>query len=218
MISVTSASLCWILLSVSFWVSASEDVLNIRAKLGENVILPCQAPKTAPVQVVEWIRPDLNNPTVCVYRGDQCERNNRSSFQNRVQLHPGLVKIGDVSLILKNVKIYDTGTYECHVKQWESRRQRRAGNVKEAELIQPIIHLTVDNSGDEAGPTEDRGDKDEGNKDEGSIPGLEIVLGASAVLFLIGGVVSLLVLKRQGITKHNSDQHPALKADDQQQI
>ncbi|XP_067380800.1 immunoglobulin superfamily member 3-like isoform X2 [Channa argus] len=144
MVSETSASLCWILLSVCFSVSC--EGLLITAEPGRTVTLPCQAPSDTTVQVVEWIRRDLDNPTVCVYRGIRCE-NSHPSFKDRVQLNHDLVKNGDVSLILKNVMISDTGAYECRVRQRESKRRKRDVHLDHVDLIKPIVYLTVSNSG-----------------------------------------------------------------------
>ncbi|KAK2899442.1 hypothetical protein Q8A73_012571 [Channa argus] len=152
MVSGTSASLCWILLSVCFTVSGS----LITAEPGRTVTLPCQAPRKNAVQVVVWLRPDLNNLTVCVYRG-KCE-NSHPSFKGRVQLNRDRVKNGDVSLTLKNVTISDTGAYECYVKQRESKRRKKDVHFDDGDLIKPIIYLRVVASGGEAGDTEDGGD------------------------------------------------------------
>ncbi|KAF3698222.1 T-cell surface glycoprotein CD4 T-cell surface antigen T4/Leu-3 Precursor [Channa argus] len=176
----------------------NSGLVNITAEPGRTVTLPCQAPRNTTVQVVQWIRRDLNNPTVCVYRDGKCEKS-ASLFKDRVQMNNDLVKNGDVSLILKNVMISDTGPYECHVKQRESKRRKRDVHLDDGDLIKPIIYLTVGNSGGGAGV------------------GLGIGLGALVVLFVIGGVV-VFALKCKGFIKVNSDDDSASKPDDQQQI
>ena len=181
MVSGTSASLCWILL---FTVSVSEGKI-ITAEPGDTVTLPCQAPRNTTVQVVEWIRRDLDNPTVCVYRDGKWE-NSDPSFKDRVQLNNHWEKNGNVSLILKNVTINDTGKYECHVRQRESKRRKR-----DVEHVESIVYMTVSNSGGGAGV------------------GLGIGLGV-VVLFVIGGVV-VFALKRKGFIKVKSDDDPASK-------
>ena len=208
MVSGTSASLCWILL---FTVSVSEGSSNVTAEPGRTVTLPCQAPRNTTVQVVEWIRRDLDNPTVCVYRDGKWE-NSDPSFKDRVQLNNHWEKNGNVSLILKNVTINDTGKYECHVRQRESKRRKRDVHLDDGDLIKPIVYLTVGNSGGGAKPKENSGDKNSGDKNGGG-PGLGIGLGV-VVLFVIGGVV-VFALKRKGFIKVNSYNHP-LQSDQQQ--
>ncbi|KAF3698225.1 CD226 antigen DNAX accessory molecule 1 [Channa argus] len=144
MVNGTSASLCWILLSVCFTVSC--EGLLITAEPGDTVTLPCQAPRKNAVQVVVWLRRDLDNPTVCFYRDGKWE-NIDPSFKDRVQLNNHWVKNGDVSLILKNVTISDTGAYECHVRQRESKRRKRDVHFDDGDLIKPIVYLTVSNAG-----------------------------------------------------------------------
>ena len=218
MVSGTSASLCWILL---FTVSVSEGSSNVTAEPGRTVTLPCQAPRNTTVQVVEWIRRDLDNPTVCVYRDGKWE-NSDPSFKDRVQLNNHWEKNGNVSLILKNVTINDTGKYECHVRQRESKRRKRDVHLDDGDLIKPIVYLTVGNSGGGAKPKENSGDKNSGDKNSGDKnsgdkngggPGLGIGLGV-VVLFVIGGVV-VFALKRKGFIKVNSYNHP-LQSDQQQ--
>uniref|UniRef100_A0A3Q4HYA1 Ig-like domain-containing protein n=1 Tax=Neolamprologus brichardi TaxID=32507 RepID=A0A3Q4HYA1_NEOBR len=82
--------------------------------LGLNVTLTCQARKN--IQTVEWSRADLRQEYVFLYRdGRKTLVHQHPSFKNRVDLKDKQMKDGDVSLILKNVTINDTGTYECRV-------------------------------------------------------------------------------------------------------
>ncbi|CAI5660732.1 unnamed protein product [Oreochromis niloticus] len=93
------------------------DQENITADSKQNVNLTCQVPnKTDPIIVVEWSRADLLPEYVFVYRtGKPVPDDQHPSFKNRVDLQDRQMKDRDVSLILKNVTINDTGTYECHV-------------------------------------------------------------------------------------------------------
>ncbi|KAK2863499.1 hypothetical protein Q5P01_003032 [Channa striata] len=72
------------------------------------------------------------------------------------------MKDGDVSLIVKNVNINDTGTYECRV--------RYSNTQPPPQLITNLL-LTVTDSGQKAGRTEDGGEKDGRNKDGGDKDG-----------------------------------------------
>uniref|UniRef100_A0A3P8N755 Ig-like domain-containing protein n=1 Tax=Astatotilapia calliptera TaxID=8154 RepID=A0A3P8N755_ASTCA len=81
-----------------------------------DVTLTCQAPNNN--IIVKWSRADLGAEYVLLYRDDYfVPENQHPSFKNRVDLLDREMKDGDVSLILKNVTINDTGTYECRVVQ-----------------------------------------------------------------------------------------------------
>uniref|UniRef100_A0AAZ1XP16 Ig-like domain-containing protein n=1 Tax=Oreochromis aureus TaxID=47969 RepID=A0AAZ1XP16_OREAU len=87
---------------------------NITAESGQDVTLTCRAPNNN-IMVVEWSRADLGDEYVLLYRDDHLHSDNQHpSFKNRVDLQ---MKDGDVSLILKDVTINDTGTYECRVQR-----------------------------------------------------------------------------------------------------
>ncbi|XP_025759462.1 uncharacterized protein LOC109201179 [Oreochromis niloticus] len=115
------AGLIWILLSACLLGCTSQD---ITAESGQDVILTCRAPNNN-IQTVEWSRADLGDEYVFLYRDELfVTENQHPSFKNRVDLQDRQMKDGDVSLILKNVTINDTGTYECSVKTKTNRRKR----------------------------------------------------------------------------------------------
>ncbi|XP_030580105.1 matrix remodeling-associated protein 8-like [Archocentrus centrarchus] len=127
MSAVTSASLCWVLLSVCL-LSVSADQKNIIAVPGQTVTLPCRAPNNNyPVLVVEWSRADLETEYVLFYRDEKLDpEEQHPSFKDRVDLQDRRMKDGDASLVLKDVAVNDTGTYECHVVQRGTNRRTRA--------------------------------------------------------------------------------------------
>ncbi|CAI5660425.1 unnamed protein product [Oreochromis niloticus] len=90
---------------------------------------------------------------------------------NRVDLQDRQMKDGDVSVILNNVMINDTGTYECHTfmektKSWEN--------------ISIISLSVVDPPGQTGGDTEDGG-----NKYCGLIASVLLLLGLVVVALVI---------------------------------
>ncbi|XP_050923974.1 uncharacterized protein LOC127140086 isoform X4 [Lates calcarifer] len=136
----TSASL-WTLLSLWVLVSASEGQI-IRAVSGDNVPLPCRAPRDTNIIAVEWTRPDLEPDSVFFQRGSQPVTDKQHpSFKNRVELVDRQMKDGDVSLTLKDVKTEDTGRYECRVFQGGTNRRKRS--YLNTEPIISIINLDV---------------------------------------------------------------------------
>uniref|UniRef100_A0A3B4GSZ4 Ig-like domain-containing protein n=1 Tax=Pundamilia nyererei TaxID=303518 RepID=A0A3B4GSZ4_9CICH len=99
-----------LMLLTSHFVSSLSD---INTTAGQNVILPCQAPNYN-IIVADWSRADLGSEYVLLYRDDLFVPDNQHpSFKNRVDLQDRQMKDGDVSLILKDVTINDSGAYEC---------------------------------------------------------------------------------------------------------
>ncbi|XP_019207307.1 cell surface A33 antigen isoform X2 [Oreochromis niloticus] len=91
------------------------DQENITAESGQNVTLTCRAPNIKN-DLVEWSRADLGDEYVLFYRDDlSVSDHQHQSFKNRVDLQDRQMKDGDVSLVLMNVTINDTGTYKCRV-------------------------------------------------------------------------------------------------------
>ncbi|XP_033182575.1 V-set domain-containing T-cell activation inhibitor 1-like isoform X1 [Anabas testudineus] len=160
------------------------DQKNITAETGDAVTLPCQVPRDTQILVLEWIRPDLEPENVFFYKNGQSHpERQHPSFRNRVELKDEHMEEGDLSLILKNVMISDTGTYECHVYQ------------SERNHTMSIIDLKVDDSGDAAG-----------HKGGGNTTLIVVVV---LVLFLVVGIVGFWFYKKQrGSTDQSSYQQP----------
>ncbi|CAI5660398.1 unnamed protein product [Oreochromis niloticus] len=165
-------SLCFLL----FPLSAQK---NIKAESGQNVTLTCRAPN---INIcLKWSRADLYDEYVLFYRDEQFVPDNQHpSFKNRVDLQDRQMKDGDVSLILINVTINDTGTYECCVFMGETRSWKS---------ISIITLSVVDPPGQTGGDTED-----------GSV-GLIVALSICAVL-LVAAVVGVFIY-----SKHKQQQN-----------
>ncbi|XP_076737210.1 butyrophilin-like protein 2 [Maylandia zebra] len=176
MFAVTSPWLCWTLLSVSLVGFTWADHKNVTAESGKNVTLTCRAPNNN--IVVQWSRADLQPEYVLLYRDKQFIPNHQHlSFKNRVDLQDKQMKDGDVSLILKDVMINDTGTYECRVFMRETRSWKSS-----------IITLSVvDPPGQPGGDTEDGQEEDGvGRSHHGRLMASVLLL---AVIILVFAVV-----------------------------
>ncbi|XP_039464073.1 V-set and immunoglobulin domain-containing protein 1-like isoform X1 [Oreochromis aureus] len=181
MSAVTLQSLCSTLVFVLF---VSADPKNITAESGQDVTLTCRATNNNKnIIVVEWSRADLESQHVLLYRHVQFDpEEQHPSFKNRVDLQDRQMKDGDVSLILKNVTINDTGTYECRVQ-----RQR------ESLSLITSVYLSVVPPGQSGGHKEDRSNKD-GRREDGSVI-LIVGLSVSAVL-LVAAVFGFFIYRK----------------------
>ncbi|XP_067437040.1 myelin-oligodendrocyte glycoprotein-like isoform X2 [Thunnus thynnus] len=173
---------------------------EIKVKSGDDVSLQCQSPRDEAITVLEWSRPEpeTDGYVFFVRENRPYDHYQHPSFHGRVQLRDPEMKDGDVSVILKNVTINDTGTYKCHV------------SVNSTELINTTINLKVEDSGHTAGNTWTEGDKD-GNM--GGHVGLVVGLSLAAGVIVVVGFVIFMIYKRN---KKNSSLHPAEEAGDQQ--
>ncbi|XP_030581217.1 coxsackievirus and adenovirus receptor homolog [Archocentrus centrarchus] len=175
MFVVTSRLCFWICVAVITCSQhhASAEQKIITAESGQNVTLTCRAPKNNIILGVDWSRADLGDEYVLLYRdGHFDSANQHPSFKDQVDLQDKQMKDGDASLILKNVTINDTGTYECRLKQRRTNRRKRA--VYDTEPIS-IINLRV------VAPP---GPGGSGGLITGlSVPALLLVAAAAAVVF-----------------------------------
>ncbi|XP_047241846.1 ICOS ligand-like [Girardinichthys multiradiatus] len=187
----SSADLWWILFSVSFFFT-STDQTNITAEPGQNTILPCRAADNKPVIAVEWRRTDLGKEYVLLYRDGHIDpENQHPSYKNRVDLQDRQMMEGNVSLVLKNLTTNDTGAYECRVQNEGSR---------EIKLLR-TIQLDVPPPG-----SKDGGSKDGGSKD-GSI-GLIVGLITFAAV-VAAGVLFVMYRRKSACFREKTPDPPA---------
>ncbi|XP_026180567.1 uncharacterized protein LOC113140781 [Mastacembelus armatus] len=187
---IKTSLLCF---SASFLVCVSGGQIDIPAEPGQNVTLPCRAPSSSEILVVEWTRPGLDPDFVILYRDSQSDpENQHPSFKERVELKDSQMKDGDVSVTLKNVTFTDTGTYECHVFQRQTKRRKRG--VLETVPIS-TVHLRVsaghrEDGGDKGGGDHDGGDHDGGDHDGGDKHGhVGLAVGLPVPVLLVAAVV-----------------------------
>ncbi|XP_041842266.1 uncharacterized protein LOC121640515 [Melanotaenia boesemani] len=205
---MSAAGLLIVLLSHLVLVSGGQT--NITAEPGHDVSLPCRVKRyyyEGDISAVKWTRPDLDPQYVLLYEYRRLDPDHQHpSFQNRVDLQDRQMKDGDVSLILKNLTINDTGTYECGI-------HRRTQCIMEGLISISTIHLevsppgTTQDGGDKDGGDKDKrnqdggdkdgGDKDGGDKDLGDKDGghYGLIVGLSAVV-IVGMVVGFWIYKR----------------------
>ncbi|CAI5659994.1 unnamed protein product [Oreochromis niloticus] len=142
----TAASL-YCLMFVGVFAFVSADQKNITAESGQDVTLPCQTPNNK-IVAIEWSK-DLWN--LLYYQIGQFDPDNQNlAYKNRVDLKDRQMKDGEVSLILKNVTINDTGAYKCYVA-WGEPNQAAWLNLT------CTINLSVVPPGQQGGDSEDGG-------------------------------------------------------------
>ncbi|XP_033984201.1 coxsackievirus and adenovirus receptor homolog [Trematomus bernacchii] len=98
------------------WIIGSVAAEAFEAKPGEDVTLPCNSHTDAAVTKLVWSRPELKGQYVVFFRNNMADENNQDQrYRGRVELKDPEMKNGDASVVLKNVTVNDTGTYQCRV-------------------------------------------------------------------------------------------------------
>ncbi|XP_023821675.1 uncharacterized protein LOC101161702 isoform X16 [Oryzias latipes] len=107
--------LCSVLLFLLFGSAGSmtPGIQNITATPGVDVTLMCRDPEyKKDTTILEWSRED--SEILFVFRdGRPSPAAQHESFRNRVFLNDSQMKDGDLSVVLKNLTMNDTGTYKC---------------------------------------------------------------------------------------------------------
>ncbi|KAM9717600.1 uncharacterized protein ACNS7B_021235 isoform 2-T2 [Menidia menidia] len=201
MAALRSLSFC--LLAVGLLLPAASTEQRITAEAGQDsVTLPCGAGKEKEITALEWSRADLDPDGVLLFMDGRFESDGQHpSFRNRVDLQDRQMKDGDASLILKNVKINDTGTYECRVIQGGNRMRRTV------LMTYPISTIHLEVSTPPPPGTQEGGGKGRGDKEGGSL-GLTVGLLVSVLCVLVVVLVVIYKMKRSWL-KWYSRQPPA---------
>ncbi|XP_039677870.1 polymeric immunoglobulin receptor-like, partial [Perca fluviatilis] len=157
---------------------------------GDDVILPFQADDPS-ISVVEWSRPDLEPDIVLLYRDGYLEPTyQHPSFKDRVELVYRDLKDGDVSLILKNVRRHDAGTYECGVKTDDT------DQIRIIRIIRTIRLQVTEPAGSNSGHSKDGQSMNDVPGDGNSSPvGRNLGLAAGGLVLV--AVVGVLIYKRR---------------------
>uniref|UniRef100_A0A3B4GYD4 Ig-like domain-containing protein n=1 Tax=Pundamilia nyererei TaxID=303518 RepID=A0A3B4GYD4_9CICH len=97
--------------------SYSPNHTEVKVRSGQNVTLQCQGPRGLNITLLEWSKPEFNSESyVFFFQNHRLYENyQHESFRGRVALKDRSMKDGDVSVILRNVNINDTGTYSCEI-------------------------------------------------------------------------------------------------------
>ncbi|XP_060951693.1 sodium channel subunit beta-3-like isoform X2 [Limanda limanda] len=172
-------------------VSAAAGQQGITVKPGDEATLQCHCPGNDAVTLLEWTRLDQKSDLyVFFYRNKRLYKDFQlPSFRGRVELRDPEMKDRDVSVILKNVTINDTGTYKCRIVS----RKTENGERTTSESSN-FVSLTVTDSG-----PSDPHKMAEGKKDEGNTGVVLAACGTVAVLSLIIAAVfiSHKLMKKQ---------------------
>ncbi|XP_078100767.1 uncharacterized protein LOC144513542 isoform X1 [Sander vitreus] len=111
---LSSTRLCFLLFLP---LSASEEPKELTVKPEQDVTLGCWALSDGAVTLLEWSRRDLKDDGyVFFYRNQRpYEKYQHPRYRGRVELRDPEMRHGDVSVVLKNVSVNDTGMYDCRV-------------------------------------------------------------------------------------------------------
>ncbi|XP_041092669.1 butyrophilin subfamily 1 member A1-like [Polyodon spathula] len=94
----------------------------VAARVGENVLLPCQlSPNVSAVKLeVKWLKLEDSYPVHAYAKGADLNGMQSPGYRGRTHLFKEELGTGNVSLQLSSVRVSDEGRYECYVvsSQW----------------------------------------------------------------------------------------------------
>ncbi|XP_023821687.1 myelin protein P0-like isoform X2 [Oryzias latipes] len=153
--------LCSVLLLLCGSAESTTPDIQIKKKPGDNVTLMCEDPEyKKDSSLLEWRRND--SKILFLFKdGRPSPYDPHESFRNRVFLNDSQMKDGNLSVVLKNVTMNDTGTYQCNVTH---------ENKDPLKLIS-TVHLSVVPSG---------------GLSHGGIIGIVLSVLAAAVVLVVG--------------------------------
>ncbi|XP_024116427.1 uncharacterized protein LOC112138093 [Oryzias melastigma] len=125
--------------AVQLFFSSPADLQNITAEPGQDVTLRCKDLQIGKIALLLWSKDDLEEMNMFVIRnGRPLPADQHKSFRNRVFLKNSQMKDGDLSVVLKNVTVDDTGTYECRVRlENDPQRNRKLISTINLSVIPP---------------------------------------------------------------------------------
>lgn len=88
---------------------------TIEFKVGSDVILPCQIPKTGVPGVLEWQKDGQSDYVIKYRKGESSHSLQNPSYRNRVKLVDEQMTDGNMSIKLSNATRVDEGRYTCRV-------------------------------------------------------------------------------------------------------
>ncbi|XP_032364014.1 myelin-oligodendrocyte glycoprotein [Etheostoma spectabile] len=149
--------------------AAASDQETVTGDLGDDVILPCRMDAPS-IGTVEWSRPDLEHEYVLLHRDGRLDPTlQHPEFKGRVDLVDRDLKDGDASLILKNVRRIDAGTYECRAVPYGPTRGSRL-YIDSQPITTVRLLVTV--------PSSVVGNSSPGGRPRGPVPGLLLLVAA----------------------------------------
>uniref|UniRef100_A0A3Q0R754 Ig-like domain-containing protein n=1 Tax=Amphilophus citrinellus TaxID=61819 RepID=A0A3Q0R754_AMPCI len=139
--SLVNRSLMFAVFSLCF------NPTELKVKPGEDAFLQCQSLGGGSIILLEWSRPELKSDSyVFFFRNNRpYEKYQHESFKGRVELRDPSMKDGDVSVIVRNVSIRDTGTYDCEITTRD-----KESVTSESKYS---VNLTVTDSGEDRDKT-----------------------------------------------------------------
>ncbi|XP_028419358.1 myelin protein P0-like [Perca flavescens] len=181
---LSSTLLCFLL-----FLPLSEEPDELTVKPEQDVTLGCRALSDGPVTLLEWNRRDLKDEGyVFFYRNQRAyEKYQHPRYRGRVELRDPEMMHGDVSVVLKNVSINDTGTYDCRVIITGGNESRK------------LINLTVTDSDPTSGQEVEH---------PRLVVGVSVAVGLVIVIVLLSSVLCFIIYKRRNSPTNN----PSYKA------